>query len=233
MGVGRRQVATTAVSVAIIAALCCASVSCGGDGEWQEPLRWKSSIDIPLNHSQKVARQIGDTLDTAHVDTSILLDLGTNDASTNTDVMNILKKMESLDVKYSIGITNGTVAGLTFYGMLFKDGDEAASMDMRDFYAIVRSTAAGNGDRINLLSSGGLLLESNDNITYKRDPLSKEERDLILGSNALAWRWLIKLNNIGFNSLKNDTTDCTDTVAIRLKINFSGVSSLDSLFSLF
>jgi len=161
-----------------------------------------------------------------------LLDLGAETVSTTSDVMDILKKLINPKIEYSIGVTNSTSATLTFYGMLFAESDSAAGADVMEYYDIIASDDTSGG-RVNVFGPDGLCVEPGKTIRYPNPPgQSKPLRcDLVIGSRALSWRWLVKLDNVEYGGLR-DTANTTDTVGIKLKMRFSGENSFDSLFSL-
>ncbi|MDR0331568.1 MAG: hypothetical protein LBH93_07670 [Chitinispirillales bacterium] len=213
-------------AAALAACVACAVISCGV-GEWGETLRWKSAVDIPVNHGKKV----GWGLDSSLYGGGVLLDLGADTFSTTSDAMDVVKKMTDQKFSYRISITNQTSVRLTLYGLLFRDNDGAATMDLLDFYGIATASAP-IGDRINLMGTGGLAIEPN--ATERQEMPASQERplcDLVLDHDAISWRWLAKVEASKADSLR-DTASTTDSISMRLMIRVAGVNSFDSLFSL-
>lgn len=171
---------------------------------------------------------------------SYLLNLGSGSVPTTSDVIDVLRKLTDTKIEYSAGITNSTSAKLTFYGMLFKTTDKKAADASIDTFFNYIALDSINGGRVNILGPAGLPVESGKTDAYPpRDAIedtlkARALSDLIIGKGqkAFAWRWLVKLEKSEFDGLEKDTANTTDSVTIKLRIRFSGVNSVDSLFTL-
>ena len=227
--------------MAVAAALACAVVSCGG--EWGgETLKWKSAVDIPVNHTIKV----GWGLDTVTLlnDGGMLMDLGTETFSTESGAMDIVRKMTDQKFSYRLSIANHTIVKITLYGLLFDEDDGAARMDMDDFYGL----AGPEGDhshsyRIDIMH-GGLIIEP-DGTGCREMPVVQQRckgntlgpeqesqlNDLILKNDAISWRWLAKIEASQTGRL-DDTASTSDSINMQLAIRVSGVNDFESIFSL-
>jgi len=172
-------------------------------------------------------------------DTSHVFDLGSDSISTESDVINVLRKLTDTKIQYSITAANKTNISLTFFGMLFPITDTAAMRDsVGVFYkSIIENNSAdiANG-RVNMFGKTGLFLEADSVGSYPLKPKGlsdssdgKRLGDLVIGKKAFAYRWIVKLEDI--KNLK-DTSETKETVDIKLRIRFSGVNSVDSLFTL-
>jgi hypothetical protein len=163
---------------------------------------------------------------------SYLVDLGSGTIPTTSDVMDFLRKLDSTKIEYSVGVTNNTIADLTFYGMLFRKNDSLASMAVDTFFNIIASDSTRGGRRINVLGDTGLSIKRGKTGRYDCLPLQGEQLgDLVINQKQFSWRWLVKLEKSEFDGMR-DTASTTDNVDIKLRIRFSGVNSIDSLFTL-
>jgi len=279
----KRLLITAAVSVILGGAL----VSCGDSGAGsEETLRWRSAVDVPVNFSMAVGKDLDysellpdididcdelaaaypmffidkpcdeltkeellDLLSQLPVDPDdpdnpdepdqpdgYIFDVGSGTVPTGSDVIDFLRKLTDTKIQYSITATNNTKISLTFFGMLFSDADTAAMKDsVGVFYKAIEADDTVGG-RVNMFGSTGLSLESKQDGCFPircgtlSDTLQgKRLGDLVTGQKAFSYRWLVKLDDI--SDLTN-TSETSDSIAIKLRIRFSGVNSMDSLFSL-
>jgi len=268
------------VTVGLAAILGCAFaiVSCGDSGTGSNvPLRWRSTIDIPVNISLPVGQDLDTTslipkipgcediksydsslslLDCDNLtpeqdsvineirdsiisglptDTSFLVDLGTDTVSTGSDVTDFLGKLTDRSITYNVSITNKTKATLTFYGMFFRKDDSIARDSIEEYYNKIQGDST-RGGRVNVfpphekemrvLANGGT-----DSFKCTTAVVGKSLADLIITKKAFSWRWLVRLEPKDYGHLGNNAKSA-DSVDIKLKIKFSGVNSIDSLFTL-
>jgi len=254
-----RSLLIAAVSAAVLG---CALASCGGGGGAGsgETLRWKTAVDVPVNFSMKVGNDLsyaelfpevdcdeltnkfpGSFIDKEceewnSLDSGYIFDLGSGTIPTTSDVMDILRKLDSTKIQYSITATNNTKIPLTFFGMLFPNKDTASMMDtVKVFYDSIVRMDDTIGGRINIFGKTGLHVESKRTESYPLGGLSDEKQgkrlgDLIIHQKAFSYRWLVKLDDI--SGLK-DTAKTEEFVDIKIRIRFSGVNSVDSLYDAF
>ncbi|GBU20619.1 hypothetical protein R80B4_00498 [Fibrobacteres bacterium R8-0-B4] len=171
---------------------------------------------------------------------SYLLDVGKGSVPTESDVMDFLRKLTDRDIRYSVGVTNGTTVKLTFYGMLFPKNDEAADMSVEAFYDIIKNDSVSGG-RVNVFGAAGLTAEPDGKGCFPAacgglSPRNDRLDTLVVGDGkdknaSLSYRWLVMLEKGDYGSLGN-TAGTTDSIHIKIRMRFSGVNSMDSLFTL-
>jgi len=167
-------------------------------------------------------------------DSGYIFDIGSGSVPTTSDVIDVLRTLTDTKIQYSITAANNTNVSLTFYGMLFTAADTAAMKDSVDvFYDTIINSATREG-RVNMFGTEGLFLRSKKTGSYPSKGLSSEEDgrllgDLIIRQKKFSYRWLVKIDDI---SGLTDTSSTKESVDIKLRIRFSGVNSVDSLFTL-
>jgi len=178
---------------------------------------------------------------TPYLPDSYVVDVDSGTISTKSDVIDILRKLTDTRIQYSITATNYTKVALAFYGMFFRADDTAAmkcSVDV--FYNDYIKTDNTDSGRVNMFGSEGLFLRSKDSTSYPAvippDTLALSDSlqgrrlgDLIIRQKAFSYRWLVKLDDI---SGLGSASENSDSIVIKLRIRFSGVNSMDSLFTL-
>jgi len=168
-------------------------------------------------------------------DTSFLVDLGTDTVSTGSDVTDFLGKLTETNIKYSVTVTNRTKVDLTFYGMFFRK-DDAIARDSIDVYYNKILEDSTRGGRVNVFPPNEKIMQVNakgdtGSYTCTSTVVGKSLADLIINKKAFSWRWLVRLKPNDYGDLGNNAKSA-DSVDIKLKIHFSGVNSIDSLFTL-
>ncbi len=168
-------------------------------------------------------------------DTSILVDLGTDTVSTASDVIDFLGKLTNTNIKYSVWVTNRTQATLTFYGMFFPKNDRIARDSIEQYYRKIQGDST-RGGRVNVFPPYKTMrVEANGGTeTYEctSTVVGESLADLIINKKAFSWRWLVRLETGDYGSLGNANNGSADSVDIKLRIRFSGINSIDSLFTL-
>jgi len=171
---------------------------------------------------------------------SYVFDVGSNTISTKSDVIDVLRKLTDTKIQYSITAANNTKAPLTFYGMFFRADDTAAMKCPVDtFYNAVINDSV-RGGRVNMFGPSGLHLPKDstgryplivppDTLTLSDTSQGRRLGDLIIRQKAFSYRWLVKIDDI---SNLGSTSENSDSIAIKLRIRFSGINSIDSLFTL-
>jgi len=166
--------------------------------------------------------------------------LGTGTVPTTSDVMDILRKLDKPEIRYSVEIKKNSSATFTVYGMFFPTNDSLGKVSDTAFYDVVIHDST-KGKRVNVLDSSGLIVGGKDMKCYPRVCNTLTNTNPILDSlvigrgqtkKAFSWRWLVMLEKSEYENLRKSTVK-KDTVNIRLRINFSGVNSVDSLVKMF
>jgi len=159
---------------------------------------------------------------------NFILDIDSGTVSTASDVMDFLRKLDSTKIEYEMWVKNDTKAALTVYGMFFrKDDREIKNMKDTAYYNIIKDNKTKDGQRVNILDTMGMYLNMGSTGYVKSKPeQGKPLGDLIIRQKAFSYRWLVKFDKM------DKTAVATDTVKIRLRIGFSGLNSMDSLFTL-
>jgi len=219
-----KRLFTAAAFVAMAAVFGCALFfSCGNPGNG-ETLRWRSTIDIPVNMSFPVPipeginffLELGDTI----------IDLGTDDVPVGSDVIDFLRKFTDT-ISYALSVTNNSGVNLTLYALLFggDDIDDPKTMPLEDFYDLL--TESGQY-RISLLGKGGLTAQAGRTGSYSMPANTGNTLyELILTSESLMWRWLARVS-----SGNKDSLNATDSIHARLRLRISGANSFDSLLAM-
>jgi len=163
-----------------------------------------------------------------------IFDVDKGTVSTGSDVIDFLRKLTDTKIQYSITAANNTKISLTFFGMLFSADDFAAMNDtVGVFYKAIEADDTVGG-RVNMFGKTGMFLPKNSVGRYPIEDLSdplqgKRLGNLVTGKKPFAYRWLVKLDDISDLTSSSETTD---SIAIKLRIRFSGVNSMDALFNL-
>ncbi|MDR2694486.1 MAG: hypothetical protein LBB74_09785 [Chitinispirillales bacterium] len=171
---------------------------------------------------------------------SYLLDIGKGTVPTTSDVMDFLRKLTDRDIRYSVGVTNDTPVKLTFYGMLFPRNDSAANISVEAYYDIIKNDSVSDG-RVSIFGKGGLSMDAYGTGCYpdcgELSPRNDRLDTLVVGNGrnkktSFSYRWLVMLERSDYETNLGDTASTSDSVSIKLRMRFSGVNSMDSLFTL-
>jgi len=208
-------------------------------------VKYKINCDSVLSPTQQAA--IDSLIDVSVAkmppDTYFIQSLDTGTVPTTSDVMDILRKLEKPEIRYSVGIEKSLDEMFTVYGMFFPTDDSLAKVRDSVFYKMVKRDSI-TGKRVNVLDTSGLDIGGGSIKCYPKECSELTDTNsnldtLVLGlglgpkdKKAFAWRWLVKLNKDEYNKLRKSPV-MTDTVKIRIRINFSGVNSVDSLIKMF
>ena len=237
-----KRLFTAAASVAIAAVFGCALFfSCGNPGNG-ETLRWRSTIDIPVNDSFYILipQHVKDWLN-SNYDTIVPLGLDTtHTVPVNSDIIDFLRKFTDHETYYQLDVINKTGLEFTLYALLFQKNDSAvANIGTEEFRLLLTRnnlTELADNNRISLLhdelgNTSGLVVPGNGEPGRARMPdvLSAPLCSLILKSEeSLMWRWLALIN-----THNQDNQVATDTIIhARLRLRISGVNSFDSLLAM-
>jgi hypothetical protein len=197
-----------------------------------------------LTAEQKEAVQLLLDNVVAQLPDTFFINLGTpGSVPTTSDVMDFLRKLTHPEIRYSIGIKKSTDVKFTVYGMFFPPDDSLANLtkvDSAEFYDIVVNDHI-NGKRVNVLDAIGIDIDGSERCYPHGGPCGKLTdpnsilNDLVIGrgknKKSFSYRWLLKLEKSEYEKLrKKEITN--DIVRIRIRMRFSGVNSMDSLFTL-
>lgn len=171
-------------------------------------------------------------------DTCFILNLGADTVKTDSDVMDFLRKLSRSEIRYSVGVNKRSDVKFTVYGMFFPTNDSLANVKDSVFYDIIRNNRT-TGKRVNVLDSNGLTIIGGDRICYPSDCSTLTDTNSILDSLVIgrgtskkfSYRWLVMLEKSEYENLRHASVTM-DTVRIRIRLRFSGVNSMDSLFTL-
>jgi hypothetical protein len=219
-----KRFSIVAISTALLA---CAFLQCDNSTGSRERLRWRTVLDIPLNHTW----EIGYDLNSVEVAEGTVMDLGTDTILMRSDIIEMLRKLTDHETDYQLSVTNNTGRRFTLFGALYRKGDAAGNLDIYEFYNLI--TAPGDpgvpgASHINLLGRDGIDTRPGETGTgFMPSGTSDRFCDIILNSESIVWRWLALLGERNVGSLSD-----TCAVDTRLRIRISGVNSFDSLFTL-
>jgi len=166
-----------------------------------------------------------------------ILGIGKDTINAASQVMNALKKLDSLKINYSVGVQKGTDMTFAVYGM-FVPIDDTNALNAKDSVFYKKCDGDSTiGTRVNVFGSTGLTVKDTVMSCYP-EPCGNLPRenpvlnDLVFNTMKFSSRWIVKLDKSQYEILGRPSA-MEDTVHIRLRINLSGVNSVDSLFKMF